>query len=370
MLAFFLSAALLLLPPSVRGSQLRQPLIPHMGFMTSYSFNPPLMKGWVTHGLDFYCELFPDCRSKPTGWWQLNASLAAWDRWNIPSLYSGLPTGYSDKATETGVFVRGVGLAMGWEAAMERIFTTQIQPNMGPDKALRGVFIGDELCCGPTPAKCWADGFGPLTRKLRALIGPDMIIYTNECAGEFDPIHNNDTAMNITEVPPDFDLISLDVYADYLPPALPAENRSNEVAMAKPFYESLFSRMQPHQRAVLVPGTFACSNATSIGGKGVRAVHSLRTRVRDVLLVLLLTQLVWLLPSSPAVLGPILSPGTGTCRGGKAQRILHLGEGRDPHSWLLSLALQHPLGDGRRRQRAFDCGYQQGNPVRYGVGGD
>jgi hypothetical protein len=123
-----------------------------MGFMTSYSFNPPLMKGWVTHGLDFYCELFPDCRSKPTSWWQLNASLAAWDRWNIPSLYSGLPTGYSDKATETGVFVRGVGLAMGWEAALERIFTTQIQPNMGPDKALRGVFIGDELCCGPTPA--------------------------------------------------------------------------------------------------------------------------------------------------------------------------------------------------------------------------
>ena len=120
--------------------------------------------------------------------------------------------------------------------------------------------------------QCWADGFGPLTRKLRALLGPGMIIYTNECGGEFDPIHNNDTVMNITEIPPDFDLISLDVYADYMPPALPAENRSNEVAMAKPFYESLFSRMQPHQRAVLVPGTFACSNATTIGGKGVRAV--------------------------------------------------------------------------------------------------
>jgi hypothetical protein len=190
--------------------------------------------------------------------------------------HSNLPTGYSDKATETGVFVRGVGLAMGWEAALERIFITQIQPNMGPDKALRGVFIGDELCCGSgrNLARCWARGYGPLTAKLRALMGPDMIIYTNECGGEFDPIHNNDTDMNITEIPPDFDLISLDSYADYLPPALPVGNRSNEVAMVKPFYESLFSRMHPHQRAVLVPGTFACSNATSIGGKGVSVVHS------------------------------------------------------------------------------------------------
>ena len=64
MLKFFLLLVVAaLLPPSVRGtrSQLRQPLVPHLGFMTSYSFNPPLMKGWVTHGLDF-CALNTLCK--------------------------------------------------------------------------------------------------------------------------------------------------------------------------------------------------------------------------------------------------------------------------------------------------------------------
>eukprot|EP01050_Picozoa_sp_SAG11_P006256 SAG11_NODE_478_length_9117_cov_6.916168_8_plen_494_part_00 len=265
----------------VRAHYERQPLVPHMGFMTSYSFNPPLMRGWVTHGLDFYCEIFPDCRSQPRGWWQLNASLAAWERYRIPSLYSDLPTGYASKPTETGVFVRGVGLAMGWEAALERIFATQIQPNLGHNKALRGVFIGDELCCGgPAPAKCWAEGYAPLTHKLRALMGPEMIIYANECAGEFDPIQNADPARNITEIPPEFDLISLDVYADYLPPVLPPGNASNEVTAAKTFYKSMMSRMHPHQKAVLVPGTFACSNATTISGKGFWDVFPLQAQQR------------------------------------------------------------------------------------------
>ena len=61
MLKFFLLAALVLPPSVCDGSQQRQALVPHMGFMTSYSFNPPLMKGWVTHGLDF-CALNTLCK--------------------------------------------------------------------------------------------------------------------------------------------------------------------------------------------------------------------------------------------------------------------------------------------------------------------
>ena len=46
---------------------------------------------------------------------------------------------------------------------------------------------------------CWETALAPAAKKARALLGPDAIIYTNECAEK-----------GITEVPPDFDLISVD----------------------------------------------------------------------------------------------------------------------------------------------------------------
>ena len=82
----------------------------------------------------------------------------------------------------------------------------------GPDKFLRGVFLGDEVCCGATAAKCWAEGYGPLTRKIRQYLGPDAIIYANECLDITNP------SLNVTEVPPDFDLISVDHCALTAPP--------------------------------------------------------------------------------------------------------------------------------------------------------
>lgn len=221
-----------------------QPLVEHMSFMTMFDFEPALQRGWVTHGIgDYYLT-----SSQPHG--ALNASLMAWEKYGIPSLHGDLPS--ASPGVVGGVFVRGTGLALGWETAIEKIAREEILPYLGPDKALRGIFLGDELCCGATAAECWRDGYGPLTAKLRALLGPKAIIYANECADIANP------HLNVTEVPPGFDLISIDHYAGYMPGA----NGTDEVVAAKANYEVLFSKMHPHQRAVLLPGTFACSNVT------------------------------------------------------------------------------------------------------------
>jgi hypothetical protein len=63
---------------------------------------------------------------------------------------------------------------------------------------------------------------------------------------------------DITEVPTEFDLISVDVYAGYKP----GTQGSDEVAAAKKMYDIIFPKLHGHQKVMLVPGTFACSNLT------------------------------------------------------------------------------------------------------------
>ena len=43
------------------------------------------------------------------------------------------------------IFERGKGLCPNWEANLQTLAKTEILPNFGPGKALRGVFFGDEL---------------------------------------------------------------------------------------------------------------------------------------------------------------------------------------------------------------------------------
>ena len=59
------------------------------------------------------------------------------------------------------------GLLPGWEAVVEEI-VQQFKPVFGPGKAIRGVMIGDELCC--RNVTCWKQ-YVPLTEKLRSELG-------------------------------------------------------------------------------------------------------------------------------------------------------------------------------------------------------
>ena len=57
-------------------------------------------------------------------------------------------------------------------------------------------------------------------------------------------------------VPPDLDLISVDVYSGYTPSTAGIE----EVTQAKAVYASIFPKLHSHQQILLVAGIFGCSN--------------------------------------------------------------------------------------------------------------
>lgn len=59
-------------------------------------------------------------------------------------------------------------------------------------------------------------------------------------------------------MPPALDLISADTYSDFWPGATGAQ----EVTNAKYAYKYFLDKLHPHQRALLVPGIFACSNTS------------------------------------------------------------------------------------------------------------
>jgi hypothetical protein len=151
---------------------------PHLKYMSVMGFNPSAMQGWVNFGL----QAIGDGNCKFAGRYDCNltGALDAWSKYQIPSIYGNIPhcSPPVDEhcQAEGAVFVRGVGLAPGWEAHLEAVVKLQILPNLGEGKALRGVFLGDEICCMNTT--CWDAALRPATEKLRTLVGTDTLIYT------------------------------------------------------------------------------------------------------------------------------------------------------------------------------------------------
>ena len=69
----------------------------------------------------------------------LARQLAAFAEYGVPAL-AWLEDGVGGQEAE--IFKEGVGLAEGWEAALEAR-VAKIKPHFGPDKAIRGVGLGD-----------------------------------------------------------------------------------------------------------------------------------------------------------------------------------------------------------------------------------
>jgi hypothetical protein len=127
---------------------------PHLKYMSYYGFNPPLMHGWVNMGLEA----------------GLDVKLAAWKKYQIPSFYGGLPAAHTAGCSDNpkAIFQRGEGAAKGllcpnWEANFEDLAKTEILPNFGPGKALRGVFFGDEICVSTSGLSCAQSARNPNT---------------------------------------------------------------------------------------------------------------------------------------------------------------------------------------------------------------
>ena len=118
---------------------------------------------------------------------------------------------------------------------------------------------GDEICCHLSHS-CWDALLNPLAAKFRALLGPEKILYTNECGTAIAGRNQSQGPGHPTQPPIraislDLSHISIDLYAGYDPDSQ-LWNGSAEVAMARSFVrEQLYPRMHPGQLAILVPGS-------------------------------------------------------------------------------------------------------------------
>ena len=163
-----------------------------MRYMSLYDYDPKATHGWINLGLTLY-KKYPGHAIGSGD--QLAGEIAAFETYGVPAL-AWLENGGNR------IFQPGIGLTSGWEAAVEAR-AAEIKPHLGPGKAIRGVALGDELCC--RNVTCWRD-YEPYTAKLRQLLGKAAIIFTNECWLGAGPM------ANVSRIAPDFDLFSVDAY--------------------------------------------------------------------------------------------------------------------------------------------------------------
>ena len=119
----------------------------------------------------------------------------------------------------------------------------------------------DEICCHNS--SCWHGQLYPISAKLRSLLGRDAILYENECGDSLaggGMAHGHPVGPPLDKVAPDLDLISVDLYEGYLPSD---PNGTAEAVAARAFVEKeVYPRLAPHQKIMVVPGTFGCSNTS------------------------------------------------------------------------------------------------------------
>lgn len=97
----------------------------------------------------------------------------------------------------------GSGLQPGWEAALERIMDRALP--LLKSGVLRGIFLGDEICCSHVPYANFSAVASIVRQKLD---GTDAIIYANECTQPF--VRTGETWTIPSKLDPALDYISID----------------------------------------------------------------------------------------------------------------------------------------------------------------
>eukprot|EP01051_Picozoa_sp_SAG22_P016498 SAG22_NODE_2340_length_2689_cov_1.976448_2_plen_585_part_01 len=217
-----------------------------------YGVNASLQHGWVNLAIiDGGTDSFHQQRQ-----------LESYERYQIPAL---LPM------PEHGVFRRRngsvpSGLVAGWEGTLEKWATEFALPRMRNGSVI-GSFVGDEICCHNS--SCWEDQLVPITSKLRQFLGPNALLYENDCTdsieGANDSFHCQEPrgCPPIRHIAPALDYVSADYYTGYGPANIHGENGTAEADGVRNFYESIvYPKLGPHQNVWVVPGVFACSNVS------------------------------------------------------------------------------------------------------------
>jgi hypothetical protein len=175
-----------------------------------------------------------------------------WKQHKVPSLFdlSDAQCEYADRENCSKVFVRGFGLAVGWQPRLMKIIDAVIRPGM-QSGAMTGVFIGDESCGNMPPriSNCWPD-YSVVCAFLQARL-PKPTLYVNEGA------INNDTWSEIKQLPSNLTHFSVDRYDGFLP----STHGADEVDSVRKYYQDfIFPRLPQGSSVFAVPGIFACSN--------------------------------------------------------------------------------------------------------------
>ena len=224
----------------------------YMTWLDGYTMNASQNSDWVSLG-------------NSNDWEQINA----FARRGVPSLLRGVGGVWQVDPMprpEWGQKNNSRDLVDGWEVIVEHWAKTIALPFLRNGTAV-GVYIGDELC-SHNIYPCWKLSMGPLLKKVRALLGPKAILYTNECESSF----SNHTGPSLDKLPPELDLISFDAYAGLTV----GSNASTEVDVVSGYLnQAIFGMMWPHQKALLVPGMFQCANVMSFNQSEDKAVQKL-----------------------------------------------------------------------------------------------
>lgn len=140
-----------------------------------------------------------------------------------------------------GVFDRpNHSLFANWESAVDE-FCNQLTPLIANGTVV-GVFLGDEIVCSGVPL----ENLTSVADRLRKNLGPNVALYTNECA----------ILSGWPMVPKSLDYISVDFYDEH------NTNGSAEVEKNRAYYhETIYPRLHPHQGVMFVPGIFASDPA-------------------------------------------------------------------------------------------------------------
>ena len=151
-------------------------------------------------------------------------------------------------------------LAPGWKGILDEYKAT-IAPFIA-NQTIVGIFMGDELVC----AGMAVSNFTAVSSALRTEFGPSLLLYTNECSGGLNQMSASDLAY--------LDLFSIDIYDNRNEDGVRLDSRPvisvpsvspdwhvptqvAEVRAAREIYEkSIFSKLAPHQKVILVPGVF------------------------------------------------------------------------------------------------------------------
>lgn len=210
---------LLWLAAALMAAALSRPDAPHLEIMAFYGMGPynleQMTKGqdgggasktpWVTHMIE---GKFAD-------------QVKVFKDHKIPSFYGDMSSKYEVPEGASKIFLREKDcqpasypvchLGPQWEATLEMLAERDMKPGLA-NGTLVGVFLGDELCCEDTSERtgmeCWDTVIAPVADKLRALLGPKALIYTNECGGQ--AMWNSTAIANGWKIPASLDIVSTD----------------------------------------------------------------------------------------------------------------------------------------------------------------